>query len=211
MLGTMKQKAKNPPIAPPVQPQLATKRSRGKWWLLAILLIALYFLIGGWPIVAIVNYRPIFRWQLNRLLFTRFGSQTLEQIISEQLISAEAAKQKISITQSEIDSKSQEIVQSLGENVSLDDMLKFQGMSKQDFESQLRLQLLVTKLLSRDLSLTDQDIDDYLVKNRELLSATEPGKLREQAKQALIDQKVSEKLQPWFLEIKEKAKIWRLP
>ena len=192
--------------------ELAPRRGKSLWSKIVVFLfffLILDTLLYGWPIVAIVNNKPIFRWQLVNTLQTRFGQQTLEQILSEELIAEEARKQKIEVTQTEIESKTTEIVQGLGENVNLDDLLRFQGLDKRDFENQLRLQLTVAKILGRDIAISDADIDTYIEKNRSSLTATQPAQLRDEAKQAILDQKISEKLQPWFLEIKEKAKIYK--
>ncbi|MEK7119905.1 MAG: hypothetical protein AAB889_05290, partial [Patescibacteria group bacterium] len=94
-------------------------------------------------------------------------------------------------------------------NVNIDDLLKYQGMTKSDFENQIRMQLTVEKVLGRDLVITDTDIDNFIATNRATLVSTEAAALRQEAKNAITSQKVSEKLQPWFMELKDKAKILR--
>lgn len=187
------------------------KAKKFSWaaWILGIIVVVLLF-GQGWPIVAIVNYKPIFRWQLNATLNSRYGKQTLEQMISEDLISTEAKKQKISVSKAEIDAKTTEIIKGLGENVTLDDLLSYQGMSKTDFENQLKLQLMVTKLLGSNVKVSETEIADYISKNQSLLTATTEAELNAEAKAAIIDQKVTEQLQTWFQELKAKAKIFRL-
>ncbi len=177
---------------------------------LVLLLVAVWLGSKGWIVAAVVNGRPIFRWQLSQVLLSRFGSQTLEGMISEALIADAASRENIRVSRQDIDAKVNEIVKSLGENVSLEEMLSFQGMTKEDFESQIRLQMTVEKLLGKDIAITEDDIDNYIATNRALLVATEPAALREEAKAAIETQKISEKVQPWFLELKDKAKILRL-
>ena len=67
------------------------KNKKYNWltWALGALVVLLLF-GQGWPIVAVVNYKPIFRWQLDEAMKAQYGQQTLEQMISEQLILAEA-------------------------------------------------------------------------------------------------------------------------
>lgn len=191
---------------------LVLQSPRRRWWLVAILaalLVILALTNKGMFLAAVVDGKPIFAWQLNRLLRDRFGKQTLEGVIAETLVSAEAKKQGVSISSADIEAKQKEILGSLGDNVNLDDLLRFQGLTKADFDNQIRLQLTVEKLLSRDLTITEDDINNFIATNRATLIATEEAALREEARRAIISQKVSNKLQEWFAELKEKAKILR--
>jgi len=125
-------------------------------------IVAIFVSNKGLLVAAIVNGRPIFRWQLNQAMTARFGQQTLEGMISEALIADEARKSGISVSQADIDAKVSDIVASLGGTVSIDDLLKYQGMSRGEFENQIRLQLTVEKLLGRDIVVTDDDVKDAL-------------------------------------------------
>lgn len=176
---------------------------------LFILLIVIMVMNKGMFIASLVNGKPIFTWQLHSVLRARFGQQTLEGMIGEMLIQEEAKKAKILVTKEDVDAKEKEIVSSLGANVSLDELLKFQGLSKKDFEKQVRLQLTVEKLLSKDITVSEKDIDAYIASQGATLVATEPALLRTEAKQAIITRAVSEKLQDWFAELRQKAKVLR--
>ena len=163
----------------------------------------------GMLVASLVNGKPIFTWQFHSVLRARFGQQTLEGMIGEMLIKDEAKKAKVVVTKEEISAKENEIVASLGANVSLDDLLKFQGLSKSDFEKQVTLQLTVEKLLSKDLVVSETDIDMFIATSGATLAATDPVALRTEAKQAIIAGSVSEKLQEWFAELRQKAKVLR--
>ena len=176
---------------------------------LALIIVAVLAVNKGWLVAAVVNNRPIFRWQLDKILVSRFGKQTLENMVSEVLIDQESKKTGVSVTQQEIDAKEGDILKSFGGKVTLDELLTYQGMTKEEFDSQVRLQLLVSKLLGKDVAVTDQEVAEYIVKNKTTLVASEEGALKEEARAALLDQKVSEKIQPWFTEIRNKAKVLR--
>lgn len=130
-------------------------------------------------------------------------------MIGESLIASEAKKSGVVITDADIQTKQKEILSSLGTEVNLQDFLKFQGLSEIDFNQQLRVQLTVEKLLTKNMTITDSDIDNYIATNSALLTATEPAKLREEAKKAIIGNTVSEKLQSWFLEIRQKSNVMK--
>lgn len=177
--------------------------------ILAIGLLLLFLTNKGLLVAAVVDGKPIFRWQLNKTLVNRFGKQILENMVSEQLVANAARKSGVSVSKEDVAKKEEEIVKGLGSNVNLEDLLKFQGMTRADFDSQVRVQLTVEKVLGKDISITEPDIDNFIATNRALLVATEPAELREEARQAIMSQKIGEKLQPWFAELKEKAKILR--
>lgn len=186
------------------------KKSKLIYIIILVIALGLLFLTNkGLLLAAVVDGRPIFRWELNKVMTSRFGKQTLENIISERLIASEAQKADIRVTQEEVNAKEEEVTKNLGENVKLEDLLKFQGMTKADFDSQIRLQMTVEKILGKDVSFTEADIDNFIATNRALLVATEPAELRKEARQTIMSQKIGEKLQPWFAELKEKAKILR--
>ncbi len=208
-----------PPHVPPMPVESAPAPSvsgvfgrlgQYKLFILAFLvlgLIGLFVTNKGLLIAAMVNGKPIFRWDLNRVLVSRFGQQTIENMINEALIADAAKKAGVVVTQAEVDGQEQELVRSLGENIQLEDLLKYQGMTKNDFDSQIRLQMTVQKILGADIVISDADIDTFIATSESQLRATDPAGLKDEARKAILDQKVGEKLQPWFLELKQKANI----
>ena len=172
-------------------------------------LVAIFVSNKGLLVAAVVNGRPIFRWQLTSVMISRFGQQTLDSMISQALIDVEAKKAGIIVSQTDIAQKESDLVKSLGGDVSIDDILKYQGMTKADFEDQLRLQLTVEKLLGKDIIITDADIDAYIATSGSMLAATNEAGLKEEAKQAIFSQQVNDKLQTWFTDLRSKAKILR--
>jgi parvulin-like peptidyl-prolyl isomerase len=200
-----------PPVA--MYPETGPGTSSTRWIVIAfVVIVALGAFLGsrGYIVAAMVNGKPVFRWDLEKSLNQRFGAQTLESMISERLIADTAAKQGVQITSTEVEKKMNDLVKTLGPNVKLDDLLKYQGMTKADFESQIKLQLTVEKLLGKDVAVSDSEVADYITKNKETLTATDEAALKTEAKDAVQSQKISEKIQPWFAEVKAKANIVRL-
>jgi hypothetical protein len=188
------------------------KASSFRWGVVVVLFIitlGVYLATRGYIVAAMVEGKPIFAWDVNRAVMSRYAAQTLESMISERLIAETAQKQNVVITKSDVDSKINDLVKSLGSGVSIDDLLKYQGVKRAEFESQVKLQLAVEKILGKDIAITESDIDDYIAKNRDTLTATDEASMREEAKQTIFSQKMSEKIQPWFADLKEKAKITR--
>lgn len=174
---------------------------------LLVLFISGLLVKKGYIVAAVVNGRPIFRWELNNALLGRYGTQTLESMITEKLIDDAMKKDGIEVTKEDVDKKIETIMQTLGPSVNLDELLKYQGMTKSDFEQQVRLQLAVEKVLSRDVTIVDKDIDDFIATNKKTMTATGEAELRQEARATILSGKISEKIQPWLAELKEKAKV----
>lgn len=201
------------PVALVAEPPMpAVQKFPTKYLYLIVALLALSALVlanKGMFLAAVVDGKPIFRWELTRVLTDRYGKQTLEGMISEKLITSEAQKNKVVMNPAEVAAREEEIVKGLGEGMSLEEILKIQGLSKDEFDRQIRMQLTVQKLLGRDLTTTEGDIENYIATNRAMLVATEEAAIRAEARQAILDAHVGQKLQGWFNELKSKAKILR--
>lgn len=177
--------------------------------ILVLGLIAIFVSNKGLLVAAIVDGKPIFRWDLNNVLVARFGKQTLEGMISQRLIDEEAAKAGVSVSQQEMDAKTKNLVDQMGGGMTLDQLLQYQGMSRADFDSQLKLQLTVEKLLGKDIQVSDDEIANYVATNSATFTATDEAGIKEEARQQILSQKINDKLQPWFTQLKTKANILR--
>lgn len=176
---------------------------------LGIIILGILAVNRGLVIAAVVNNKPILRSSVNSALMARYGTQTLENMITEQLIADEAAKQKVSVSKEEIEAKEQEILASFGGNVTLEEVLSYQGMTKEDFDQQIKLQMQLTKIIGKDITITDEEVTTYITDNPSTLIATDSDGMRKEAREAILTQKVSEQLQTWYAALKEKAKVYR--
>ncbi len=197
----------------PVSATSSTQKGISKTGIIALVLgipiLGILAVNRGLVIAAVVNNKPIFRSSVNSALMSRYGTQTLENMITEQLIEGEAAKQKVTVTKEEIEAKEQEILASFGGNVTLEEVLSYQGMTKEDFDQQIKLQMQLTKIIGKDIVITDEEVTTYIADNPSTLIATDSDGMRKEAREAILTQKVSEQLQTWYAGLKEKAKVYR--
>jgi len=177
--------------------------------ILLIVLAVIFLLRKGYIVSAVVNGRPIFTWELNNVMVNRFGKQTLEGIITEQLIYQEAAKQGVSVTPAEVQAREDEMVKNIGADVKLEDLLKYQGLTRSDFDNQIKLQMIVEKILGKDISYTDAQLDNFVATNSAALTATDSASKREEARTILTEQEINKKITTWLQDLKDKAKITR--
>jgi len=201
------------PMQSTVVPSTGSGFYKNRWAIFAVvvvLAIGAYLGSKGYLVAATVNGQPVFGWDLERAMLSRYGSQTLDAIISERLVAGAAQKAGITISQKDVDIKVTDLMKTLGPNVKLDDLLAYQGVTKDEFMSQVKLQLTIEKLLGKDIKISDSDIANYITTNKDTLTATDDAGMRAEAQQALFSQAISQKVQPWFNALKQKASVVKL-
>lgn len=159
-------------------------------------------------VVATVDNRPIWRWDLdNKLINSPTGKQVYDDMINRQIVSNEAAKKGITVSDAEVNTKTSEIEKTLPPGVKLSDALAQRGMTMLDFRSQVRLQLVIEKLTAGSTSVTDEEITAYIEKNKESMTATTDAGLKNEAKQILSSDKLNQTFQKLFADLKKNAKV----
>ena len=160
-------------------------------------------------LAAIVNGKPIFRYQLNKNLTASFGKETLENLIVERLIKEEVKKNQVVVTDGDIDKEVEKISRTLSGGMKIEDALKAQGMTLDNLKTQLRLRLQVNKILEKETTVSGEEIDKFLKDNGKSLTATGEAEKRVEATTILKEQKLSAKIQTWISDLLAKAKISR--
>ena len=187
------------------------RKKLASWIVLAVLVIltGLYF-FKGFFIVALVNNKPISRFSLDRELEKQAGKAILNNKIAEMLVIDEGIKQKITVSQEEIDAKMKTIEDQIkAQGQTLEALFAAQGINKEEFLRQIKIQILVEKMLDKDIAVTDQEISDYFTQNKAALPAGATlESQKESIRESLIQQKLTAKIQPWLEELKAKAKIF---
>jgi len=173
-----------------------------------VILGALYF-FRSFFVAALVNGKPVSRLALDRALEKQGGQQVLNNIVTEILINQEAQKQNVTATQADLDQKFTEIDNQLkAQGQTLDAALTANGQTRVDFDSQMKTQIVLEKMLGKDITVTDEEINTYFTANKATFAkdatlASESATI----KSTLLQQKLSEKLQPWLKDLQAKAKI----
>lgn len=190
--------------------QPSTKQNSKFMWVLGLLIIlGLMYYAKGLVVAAVVNGQPVSRLAVISELEKRQGKTTLDSLITEKLILDEARKQKIDVTQGELDveiSKIEENVKAQGRD--LDQALSLQGMTRDDLIKQIRFQKLIEKVLADKLVVSDQEIDDYIDQNSSQFPKDgNEQEIRDSVKQQLTQQKFSATVGPWIEELKKNANI----
>lgn len=173
-----------------------------------VLAVALYKNKGLF-FAAVVNGKPITRFSEIQELEKRYGKTTLDSLITKALIQDEIQKQKVSISQKEIDDEIKRLEDTLSkQSQKLDDALLIEGITRTELINQIKTQKEIEKIIAKDVSVTDKEVTDYIASNS--ASTPKDAKLEDvkaQVKQSLKDQKMQERFQTWLTDLRKKAKI----
>lgn len=176
----------------------------------AVILIAVaLFFAKGLFVAATVNGSPISRLSVIQELEKQGGKQALEAIIDKKLIETELDKQKVAISQEEIDGEIKKIeAQVTTRGGTLDQALAAQGMTKEKLIGQITIQKKLEKLLSAKIAVTEAEVDSYLKDSK----VTPPKDVKmddfkKQINDQLKQQKFQQEAQKWVSELTVSAKI----
>ena len=177
-----------------------------------VVLIGLFaFWKKDWFVVAVVNNQPITSVEFYQNLKAKSGQEVLDQIIRDKIISQEAASKGVVVSPSDIDKKIKEIEGQVGGKEQLKAALTSRNITETDFRNQIKIQLLVERLLEKDIKVSEKEIDDYIAKNPEdqnvLGANTKDKKVRDEISKTIKSNKLNEKFQSWYSKLEKKAKI----
>lgn len=167
------------------------------------------YLLRGFFIVAIVDGKPIWRFSIVKQLESEGGKRVLDQLVTTTLIYQEANRQNIKISNPEVSKRVKEIEDNLSkQGQTLDSVLSMQGMSRRQLKEQLTLQMLIEKMVGKDVAVTDKEVTDYVEKNKDLLpQGQSEDAVKSQVKDQLRQQKINDKFKAWIANLQKKAKI----
>lgn len=192
-------------------PAVTTNARNPRLWIgLAIVILAiLAFVFKGLFIAAIVNGQPISRIAVLQQLEQQNGRQTISDLITKTLITQEAQKRHVTVSQSEVNSDLQNIDKALkAQGQNLDTALASRGMSKQQLIEQITLQKLVEKMVGKDVKVTDDDVQKYIDNNKDNLPQDlSDDDLKKQVRSQLEQQQLQEKTQTFVTNLQKNAKI----
>jgi foldase protein PrsA len=197
----------------PAVPSSATRSVRVKksyvlTGIAIIAFIALLYVLWSVLVAATVNGQPISRIAVIRELERQGGKQALDSLVTKSLITQEAQKKNISVSQKEVDDELKKIDANLAkQGQKLDQVLTLQGMTKAQLVDQIRLQKMIEKMIGK-VSVTDKEIADYIESNKESLPQDQSeDDLKKNVKTQLEQQKLNQKAQALLESLRKNAKV----
>ncbi len=137
---------------------------------IAVLLIMSF---GPKDTVAKINGEKITKDELYQAMVKNYGAETLDSMISERIVEMEATKQKITITDQEIQEELNPLIESTGGQEAFEQQLALSGVSLDDLKKDIASYLKTVKLLEPQVKITDEEISAYFEKNKDSLAQEE--------------------------------------
>lgn len=166
------------------------------------------YMISKWMVVGKVNGETITRSEYTQELEKTSGKQVLEGIATKKIIQQEAKKKNISVSNSDVDAELKKIEDQLkAQGQTLDQVLAFQGLTREGLREQIVIQKTVEMLVG-DVTVATSEIDTYIEENQELAGEnTDLETLRKTAADQLKQQKTDQKIQELIQNLRQNAKI----
>ncbi|MFZ5823565.1 MAG: peptidyl-prolyl cis-trans isomerase [Bacillota bacterium] len=117
--------------------------------------------------VATVNGDKITETQLYDEMVQGEGKQVLDRMITMKLVSQEAKKANVTVSDAEITKEIDEIKKSLGGDAGFQQALMANNITEAQLTESIRIQLLATKILGKDIKTEEADLKKYFEENLE--------------------------------------------
>ena len=159
--------------------------------------------------MAVVNGVRISKSEYYSRLDKAYGAQASSALIDEELILQEGAKQKVTVTQGDIDTKVADIKTSLGGDTQFQAALTANNITLSDLQRQIKLQIITTKILQPTLKYTEQDVIDFFNQNKATLypAGAKYADNKTDVTNQFIAQKVDDAKTTWLATLRSQGKI----
>jgi len=127
-------------------------------------------------VVASVNGSSITKDKLYDELVAQGGKVTMENLISEELITQAAKKAGVSVTDEEVQKEIQVIIDSVGSEEQFEVLLNQYSMTRDSLTESKYYDILIRKILEPQTSVTDEDVKAYYDENLDYLGT--PAEVR---------------------------------
>ncbi|WP_438350013.1 SurA N-terminal domain-containing protein [Paenibacillus sp. FA6] len=197
-------------IAPP-------SNSSPKLWMGLSLLLAIVLVIvlikppfggnGGTTAVATVNGVDITKETLYNELVTLGGTQTLDNLITEQLIEQEVTKAKVTVSEEDVTKELDTIKKNFGTEEEFTAALTQMGMTLDNLKKEMQIQVKIRKLVEPQVKVTDEDIKAFFESNADTFGTATLEESSADIKEMLTGQQLSTLSSEWIAGLKSKADI----
>lgn len=190
-----------------------TEQPRFKRSYVALIIVILLLGVGlyyfrGLFVAAVVNGQPISRLEVVRQTEQQSGKATLDTLVRNALIEQEAKKENVTVSDKEVNDEVTKLQTSLkAQGQSIDQVLAVQGMTMSDLKKLIHLNKLVSKMVGKNITVSDKEVSDYIDKNKDSLPSSDEATLKKQVKDQLTQQKTNDAIRTWLADLQKKANV----
>lgn len=135
--------------------------------------VLLSFTLKNEDTVAKFNGEAISKDELYSEMVEQYGSATVDKIISEKIVAAEAKKQKVSVKDSELNQEIETLKASYGGEEAFNQALETNNTSLAYLKQDLKNYLTIKKLLEPEITITEEEMKTYFDENKDSFAQAE--------------------------------------
>jgi foldase protein PrsA len=124
-------------------------------------------------VVAKVGDTSILEEELQETLLDQYGADALDTLITNKLIELEADKQKVTVSDEEIEDEIATLAESYGGETALEEAVTASGSTMEDVRNDIVVYLQTEKLLEPRIEITDEEIQTYFDENKDTFATAE--------------------------------------
>lgn len=168
--------------------------------------------------VAVVNGQRVTKQEYHKALEQMYGSATAKGLIEESIIKQEAKKTDVTVSEEEVNTKIDELIQSVGGQEAYEVALKTSNLTDAYLREQIELDLLITKLLTPEIEYTDDNLKEFFDQYSEIMFPNESEALedgeklnfeeyKDKVEEIYLQQEVERVKTTWIAEKQDEYKI----
>lgn len=139
--------------------------------------------------IAEVGGTKITKDDLYDSLVKMYGADATESLIADKIVEKEAAKEKVQVTDKEIQEELDATIESYGGEEAYKSALESSGMTEADMKEEIKVYLETVKLLESRIEITDEEIETYFNENKDTFATPE----QVEASHILVDDEATAK------------------
>ncbi|OAS87078.1 MULTISPECIES: peptidylprolyl isomerase [Metabacillus] len=144
---------------------------------LVVVAVAVFiFLSTRSEVVAKVGKQSITKDNLYTFFVEQNGEAALETLITKNVIEQEVEKEKVSVSEKDIDAELQGLIESYGGEETFNQQLATSGLTMEDVEEDVKTNLQIEKLLESRIKITDEEMKTYFDENKDSFAKTKQVK-----------------------------------
>ena len=126
--------------------------------------------------IAKINGDSISKDELYDVMVEQYGAATVEQLIADKIVASEAKKQKITISDEELNKEVDKLKESYGGEEVFDQVLASNNTTVDVLKEDLKNYLTMRELIEPQIEITDEELKTYFDENKDSLGEAEQVK-----------------------------------
>jgi foldase protein PrsA len=144
--------------------------------LIVVAVAVFIFLSTRSEVVAKVGQKSITKDNLYTFFVEQNGEAALDTLITKNVIEQEVEKEKVSVSEKDVDAELQELIDSYGGEETFNQQLATSGLTMEDVEEDVKTNLQIEKLLESRIKITDEEMQTYFDENKDTFAKTKQVK-----------------------------------